>query len=84
MIKRDLKKINRRIAIPAITLLTTVSMTTLIFAAALTDECCETESVVSEAYAGNCTEKVEQIQLEEPQIYAEQQPVCGGGISGER
>lgn len=83
MVRKELKKINIRIAISAITLVTTISMGTSSFAAALTDESCETETVVSEAYEENCEEEVEQVQPEEPQTYAEQQLTCGGGgISG--
>lgn len=79
MVRKELKKINIRIAISAITLVTTISMATSSFAAALTDESCETETVVSEAYEENCEEEVEQVQPEEPQTYAEQQLTCGGG-----
>ena len=80
MVRKELKKINIRIAISAITLVTTISMATSSFAAALTDESCETETVVSEAYEENCEEEVEQVQPEEPQTYAEQQLTCGGGV----
>lgn len=74
MIRKEFKKTNRKIAASAVILLTTVSMATSVFASTLTDTGYEVKSVVTEIYEANFTEKIEKIQSEEPQIYAEQTP----------
>ncbi len=72
MFKKEFVKSNRRIAISVITLLTTVSMTTSAFAAALTTDGYEKESAVDEVHEEEYSESEEQIQFAETQIYVAQ------------